>query len=98
MKHENLGWRRLLVAAVFATLGSTLAITSSLAQSSENCRAYAEDYSYRYSVDSVWGDVFRVAGGRRAGVNAIAAKRARGLQRSALFDNAYARCMRGRWP
>jgi hypothetical protein len=47
MKHDNLlaGWRKLVVAAGLATLGSVLVITTSFAQPSANCRAYAEDYS-----------------------------------------------------
>jgi hypothetical protein len=97
MTHDNLraGLRRLVVAAGLATLGSSvLVITSSFAQSSETCRAYAEDYSLRYSAP-MWN--FNM-GGRRAGVGALAAQRSRALQRSTLFDNAYARCMRGRWP
>lgn len=49
MKHLNCEWRRLVVAAVLAMVGSLLVITTSSAQSSEGCRAYAEDYSYRYS-------------------------------------------------
>jgi hypothetical protein len=97
MKHDNLcsGWRKLVVAVGLATLGSSvLAITSSFAQPSANCRAYAEDYSLRYS-EPRWN--FNI-GGRRAGASALAAHRSRALQRSTLFDNAYARCMRGRWP
>ena|SRR6185437_7368524 len=97
MKHDNLwsGWRKLIVAAGLATLGSSvLVITSSFAQSSANCRAYAEDYSLRYSAPR-WN--FNI-GGRRAGGSALAAHRSRALQRSTLFDNAFARCMRGRWP
>lgn len=52
MKHDDLlaGLRKLLVAAGLATLGSSvLVIPVSIAQSSANCRAYAEDYSLRYS-------------------------------------------------
>ena len=57
MKHDNLlaGWRRLVVAAGLATLGSVLVITTSFAQSSANCRAYAEDYSR--SLFGAMGDV-----------------------------------------
>jgi hypothetical protein len=97
MKHDNLlaGWRKLVVAAVLATLGSALVITTSFAQSA-NCRAYAEDYSLRYSAP--WARLNFNIGGRRAGVSALAANRSRALQQSTLFDNAYARCMRGRWP
>jgi hypothetical protein len=97
MKHLHCEWRRLVVAAVLAIVGSLLVATNSSAQSSEGCRAYAEDYSYRYSADSIWADVFRIRG-RRATVNAVAADRSRRLKRSTLFDNAYARCMRDRWP
>ena len=45
MKHDNslAGWRRLVVAAGLATLGSVLVVTTSFAQSSANCRAYAKD-------------------------------------------------------
>jgi hypothetical protein len=98
MKHDNLlvGWRKLVVAAGLATLGSVIVITSSFAQSSANCRAYAEDYSLRYS--SPWASLNFGIGGRRAGVRALAANRSRAIQQSTLFDNAYARCMRGRWP
>ena len=97
LKHRISRWIKLGFAAGLATLGSSLVITTSFAQSSADCRAYAEDYSYRYSADSVWGEAFRV-GGRRAGATAIAANRSRSLQRSTLFDRAYARCMRGLWP
>jgi hypothetical protein len=98
MKHDNLlaGWRKLVVAAGLATLGSVLVIATSFAQSSANCRAYAEDYSLRYSAP--WATLNFNVGGRRAGVGALAANRSRALQQSTLFDNAYARCMRGRWP
>jgi Glutaminase len=57
------GRRKLVVAAVLVTFGSALAITTSSAQSSANCRAYAEDYSLRYSAGSAWGDAFRMGGG-----------------------------------
>ena len=96
MKQNNLltGWRKLVVAVGLATLGSSaLAITTSFAQSSAGCRAYAEDYSLRYSTPW-WFNI----GGRRVGATALAAHRNRALQQSTLFDNAYARCMRGRWP
>jgi hypothetical protein len=96
MKHLHCEWRRLVVAAVLAMVGSLLVVTTSSAQSSEGCRAYAEDYSYRYSADSIWADVFRIRG--RPTVNAVAADRSRRLKRSTLFDNAYARCMRDQWP
>jgi hypothetical protein len=98
MKHDNVltGWRKLVVAAGLATLGSVLVITTSSAQSSADCRAYAEDYSLRYSAP--WATSNFNIGGRRAGVSALAAHRSRALQQSTLFDNAYARCMRGRFP
>jgi hypothetical protein len=96
MEHDNLlaGWRKLVVATGLATLGSVLVITTSFAQPSENCRAYAEDYSLRYSAPR-WSVN---AGGRRAGVSALAAHKSRARHQSTLFDSAYARCMRGRWP
>ena len=97
MKWKKSGSRRLVVAIGLAALGSSLAIAPCFAQSSETCRAYAEDYSYRYSADSVWGQAF-LTGRRRAGASAIAANRSRRLQRDALFENAYSRCMRGLWP
>lgn len=51
MKHDNslASWQKLVVAAGLGTLGSVLVITTSFAQSSVNCRAYAEDYSLRHS-------------------------------------------------
>jgi hypothetical protein len=97
MKHNKLltGWRKLVVAVGLATLGSALTITTSFAQSSAGCRAYAEDYSLRYSTP--WWK-FNI-GGRRGGISsALALNRSRALQQSTLFDNAYARCMRGRFP
>ena len=96
MKHDNLlaGWRTLVVAACLAMLGSMLVITTSFAPSSANCRAYAEDYSLRYS--SLWSTLNFNVGGRRAAASALAANRSRA--QSTLFGNAYARCMRGRWP
>jgi len=39
--------RILFVATAFATLGSMLVATTSFAQSSTGCRAYAEDYAER---------------------------------------------------
>jgi hypothetical protein len=65
MKRRNflVGWRKLVVAAVLVTFGSALTMTTSFAQSSVNCRAYAEDYSLRYSAGSPWGDAFRIGGG-----------------------------------
>jgi hypothetical protein len=54
-----------LVAAGLATVGSVLVITTSFAQSSANCRAYAEDYSLRYSAP--WATLnFNVGGGAPA--------------------------------
>ena len=96
MKYQNCGRRKLAVSAGLVMLGSLLAISTSFAQSPENCRAYAEDYSYRYSAP--WASLNFGIGGRRAGVSALAANRAHGIEKSKLFDNAYARCMRGRWP
>jgi hypothetical protein len=91
MKHRNRLWKKVFVASDLATLGSVLAITTSLADTSANCRAYAEDYSVRYSAGGIWDNVFRVRG-RRSG-SAMAADRSRRLQRSALFDRACAHCM-----
>ena len=98
MKHDNslASWQKLVVAAGLGTLGSVLVITTSFARSSVNCRAYAEDCSLRYSAP--WATLNFNIGGRRAGVSALAAHRSRALKQSTLFDNAYARCMRGRWP
>lgn len=96
MTHQNNGWRKLFVAAGLATLGSALAITASFADTSANCRAYAEDYSVRYSAGSIWDDVFRVRG--RPSGGAMAADRSRRLQKSTLFNKAYAHCMRDLWP
>jgi hypothetical protein len=97
MKREDLLARlqKLAVAAALGMLGSESVITAVSAQSSANCRAYAEDYSLRYSMHA--RSNFRI-GGRRAGVSTLAAHRSRAAQRSTLFDNAYARCKRGRWP
>jgi hypothetical protein len=67
MKHDNLlaGLRKLVVAAGLATLGSVLVFTISFAQSSANCRAYAEDYSLRYSAP--WAALnFNIGGGAPA--------------------------------
>jgi hypothetical protein len=96
MKHQNSGLRKLVAAVALATLESLLVITTSFAQSSENCRAYAEDYSLRYS--SPWATSNFNIGGRRAGATALAANRSRAVQQSTLFSSAYARCMRGLWP
>jgi hypothetical protein len=99
MKHDNLlvRWRMLFLAAGLAMPGSLSMITTSFAQSSAGCRAYAEDYAERYSAGSAWGDAFRV-GGRRSAARAMAADRRRRVQKSTLLENAYARCMRDRWP
>jgi len=55
MKHRNVltGWRKLVVPVVSVTFGFALTITTSFAQSSANCRAYAEDYSHRYSAGAL---------------------------------------------
>jgi hypothetical protein len=92
----NYGWRKSFVAAGLATIGSLLAITTSFANTPANCRAYAEDYSLRYSVGSVWDDVFRVRG--RPSGSAMVADRSRRLQKSTLFNKAYAHCMHDQWP
>ena len=54
MKHNKFltRWRMLFVAAGLTTLGSVLVVTTSFAQSSTGCRAYAEDYAERYSAGS----------------------------------------------
>jgi len=96
MKLQNGKWRSLIVATGLATLGSVLAVTSSFAESSATCRAYAEDYSSRYSAGSIWDDVFRVRG--RPSGSAMAADRSRRLQKSTLFNKAYNHCMHDRWP
>jgi hypothetical protein len=93
MKRKKWLW---IVATGLATLGSVLAITTSFADTSANCRAYADDYSVRYSAGSIWDDVFRVRG--RPSGHAMAADRSRRLQRSRLFNKAYAHCMSDRWP
>ena len=96
MKRRNWLWKKVFVASGLATLGSVLAITTSLADTSANCHAYAEDYSVRYSAGSIWDNVFRVRG--RPSGSAMAADRSRRLQKSALFNRAYAHCMQDRWP
>ena len=96
MTHQNSWLRNFVATAALATLGSLFVITTSFAQSSENCRAYAEDYSVRYS--SLWATSYFNIGGRRAGATALAANRSRAVQQSTLFNNAYARCMHGQWP
>src|SRR6185312_15252507 len=80
---------------------------------SDSCREYARDYSMRYSRDGFMGGVVRgalggaviggIAGGGRgagrgAGAGALLGGATRGIQSSTLFDRAYSRCMRGRWP
>ena len=59
--------------------------TTSFAQSSTGCRAYAEDYAERYSAGSAWGDAFRVRG-RPSASNVIATSAARRLRKSTLID------------
>jgi uncharacterized protein YraI len=84
---------------------------TSVAPSSSFCRAYARDYSLRYSAGGAMGGVVRGAlggaviggiangtPGRGASIGAGVGGVSRGLQRSALYDRAYADCMRGRWP
>ena len=112
---RSLGWRRLTVAIGFASLGITLTVSTSFAQSSRSgfCREYARDYSMRYSRGGIMGGVVRGAlggaviggivdggrgAGRGAGAGALVGGASRGIQSSTLFDRAYARCMRGRWP
>jgi len=96
MKRRDWFWKKLFVASGLGVLGSVLAITTSIADASANCRTYAEDYSARYSAGSIWDDVFRVRG--RPSRSAMAADRSRRLQKSALFNRAYAHCMQDRWP
>ncbi len=106
-------WQKLIVVTVFATLGYTLPNTTAFAASSSFCQAYARDYSLRYSAGGAMGGVVRgalggaaiggiVNGGRGArrgaGAGALAGGVSRGIQRSTLYDRAYLRCMRGRWP
>lgn len=98
MKHNFLARQRtLVVATALTTLGSVLAVTTSFAQTSTGCHAYAQDYAERYSAGSAWGEAFRI-GGRRSAANAMVADRRRRLQRATVIDNAYTRCMRDRWP
>jgi hypothetical protein len=99
MKHNKFltRWRMLFVATALATLGSVLVATTSFAQLSTGCRAYAEDYAERYSAGSAFGDAFRV-GGRPSAASAMAASTARRLRKSTLINNAYTRCMQNRWP
>jgi hypothetical protein len=53
--YDSLARQRILfIATAFATLGSMLVATTSFAQSSTGCRAYAEDYAsamYAYDED-----------------------------------------------
>jgi uncharacterized protein YcfJ len=80
---------------------------------SDFCRDYARDYSFRYSRGGIMGGVVRGAlggaiiggivdggrgAGRGAGAGAILGGASRGIDSSTLFDRAYRRCMRGRWP
>ena len=49
MKHNFLARQRtLVVATALTTLGSVLAVTTSFAQTSTGCHAYAQDYAERY--------------------------------------------------
>lgn len=99
MKHDNVlvRWRTLCFAAGLAMPGSLSIITTSFAQSSASCRAYAEDYAERYSAGSAWRDAFRIRG-RRSAARAMATDRRRRLRKSTLLENAYTRCMHDRWP
>ena len=56
-------WRQLAVAIGFVSLGLTLSVSTSLAQSSRAgfCREYARDYSMRYSSGGIMGGVVRGA-------------------------------------
>jgi hypothetical protein len=109
------GWRKMVGAIGFATLGIALLTTTSFAQSSRSqfCREYACDYSMRYSRGGAMGGVVRGAlggaviggivdggrgAGRGAGAGAVVGGASRGIQRSTLYNSAYSRCMRGRWP
>lgn len=80
---------------------------------SSYCRAYANDYSLRYSAGGAMGGVVRGAaggalvgsiagGGRGARRGALAGATVGGvsrrIQRSSLYEHAYARCMHRRWP
>jgi uncharacterized protein YcfJ len=106
-------WQKLVAVTVFATLGFVLPATTAFAASSSFCQAYARDYSLRYSSGGAMGGIVRgalggaaiggiVNGGRGArrgaGAGALAGGVSRGIQRSTLYDRAYLRCMRGRWP
>jgi hypothetical protein len=99
MKHNNFVARQrmLFVATALATLGSVVVATTSFAQTSTGCRAYAEDYAERYSAGSRLGDAFRVRR-RHSAASAMTASTARRLRKSTLINNAYARCMQNRWP
>jgi hypothetical protein len=74
----------LFVATALATLGPVLVATTSFAQSSTGCRAYAEDYAERYAAGSALGDALRV-GGRPSAASAMAASTARRLRKSTLL-------------
>ena len=91
----------------------TITTSFAASSRSHFCRAYARDYSMRYSAGGAMGGIVRgalggaaiggiVDGGRGArrgaGAGAIVGGASRGIQRSALYDRAYAHCMRGRWP
>ena len=56
-------WRQLAVAIGFVSLGLTLSVPTSFAQSSRAgfCREYARDYSMRYSRGGIMGGVVRGA-------------------------------------
>ena len=56
-------WRQLAVAIGFVSLGFTLSVPTSFAQSSRAgfCREYARDYSMRYSRGGIMGGVVRGA-------------------------------------
>lgn|SRR6185312_4972147 len=105
-------WQRLAAATCFALLAFTTTSSAQWSRS-DSCREYARDYSMRYSRDGFMGGVVRgalggaviggIAGGGRgagrgAGAGALLGGATRGIQSSTLFDRAYSRCMRGRWP
>src|SRR5260221_12927111 len=113
MKRYNLPvrWQKLFVVIGLAALTSLLPMPT--ASASSFCRAYARDYSLRYSAGGAMGGVVRgalggalvggvVNGGRGArrgaGGGALAGGSSRGSQRAVVYDRAYARCLRGRWP
>ncbi len=81
MKHNFLARQRtLVVATALTTLGSVLAVTTSFAQTSTGCHAYAQAYAERYSAGSTLGDTFRV-GGRPSAARAMAASTERRLRK-----------------